>query len=258
MTAVAVDERIAERRREVRDERRRARLRRTLTVLALLALLGVGYAIERSPLVALSEIQVSGTDRLDPDAVIAAADLELGTSTLRLDLGEVEARVRALPAVGEAEASRVDPLTVHISVVERQPVMVAASGGERVLVDGDGVVVAEGNEDGLVPILLPAGATLPAPGDEVEALPALAAAHRIHRQLPPELRQRVARIEAHSVEEIDVRLRMPGTEPILVHLGRAERVDEKARALLAVLSDVGDVAVSSIDVRAPATPVVRS
>lgn len=258
MSAVAVDERIAERRREVRDGRRRARLRRTLTVLGLLALLGVGYAVERSPLVALSEIQVTGTDRLDPDAVIAVADLALGTSTLRLDLGEAEARVRALPVVGEVEASRIDPLTVRITVVERRPLFVAATGADRVLVDGDGVVIARGSEDGLVPILLPQAATLPRPGERVAALPALAAAHTIHRQLPPALRQRVARIEAHGVEDVDVRLRMPVGEPVLVHLGRAERVDEKARALLAVLADVGDVAVSSIDVRAPATPVVRS
>lgn len=258
MSAVAVDERIAERRREVRDQRRRARLRRTLAVLGLLAVLGVGYAIERSPLVALSEIQVSGTDRLDPDAVIAAADLDLGTSTLRLDLGEAERRVRALPVVGAVEAQRVDPLTVRITVVEREPLLAVSSGSDRVLVDGDGVVMARGAEDGLVPVLLPSGTALPPPGERVTAVPALAAAHRIHRELPTELRQRVARIEAHSVEEVDLRLRMPTGEPVLVHLGRAERLDEKARALLAVLADVGDVALASIDVRAPATPVVRS
>lgn len=255
---MAVDERIAERRREVRDEARRARLRRTLTVLGLLVLLAAGYAIERSSLVALSEIQVGGTDRLDPDAVIAAADLELGTSTLRLDLGEAERRVRALPVVADVEASRVDPLTVRITVVEREPLLVVSSGSGGVLVDGDGVVMAEGSEDGLVPVLLPTGTTLPAPGERVGEVPALAAAHRIHRQLPTELRQRIARIEAHSAEEIDVRLRMPDGDPVLVHLGRAERIDEKARALHAVLADIGDVAVSSIDVRAPATPVVRS
>lgn len=258
MSPVAVDERIAERRREVRDERRRARLRRTLTALGLLVLAAVGYAVERSPLVALSEIQVSGTERLAPDDVIAAADLPLGTSTLRLDLGAAEQRVRAIPVVGDVEASRLDPLTVRITVVEREPLLVASSGRDRVLVDDEGVVIAGGSEDGLVPVLLPRGTTLPAPGERVTAVPALAAAHRIHRELPTELRQRIARIEAHGADGIDLRLRMPTGDPVLVHLGRAERIDEKARALLAVLADVGEVALSSIDVRAPATPVVRS
>lgn len=258
MSAVAVDERIAERRREVRADRRRARLRRTLTVLAFLAVLGVGYAIERSPLVALSEIQVTGAERLDPDAVIAAADLELGTSTLRLDLGAAEERVRALPAVRSVDASRVDPLTVRLTVEERVPVLAVSAGGQRVIVDGDGVVVAEGAEDGLVPVLLPVGRDLPAPGEDVAALPVLAAAHRVHAGLPSELRQRVARIEAHGPDDVDLRLRMPAGEPVLVHLGRPDRLDEKARALAAVLADVRDVPVAEIDVRAPATPVVRS
>lgn len=257
MSSVAVDERIAERRREVREERRRSRLKRTLTVLALLVLAGVAYAIERSPLVALSEIQVTGADRLDPDAVIAAADLELGTSTLRLDLGRAQERVRALPEVRSVEASRVDPLTVRITVEERDPVLVAAAGRTRVLVDADGVVVAEGVEEGLLVVGLPDGARLPAPGERVSELPALAAAHRVHRGLPGALRQRLARIEARSAEEIDVRVRMPEGEPVLVHLGRADRLDEKARALTAVLADVRDVPVAAIDVRAPATPVIR-
>jgi cell division protein FtsQ len=254
---VAVDERIAERRREVRDERRRARLKRTLTVLALLVLAGIAYAVERSPLVALSEIQVTGAGRLDPDAVIAAADLELGTSTLRLDLGRAEERVAALPAVRTVEASRVDPLTVRITIEEREPVLVAVAGRQQALVDADGVVVAEGAEDGLLVVALPDGARLPPPGEEVTGLPALAAAHRVHRSLPAELRQRLVRLEARSAEEVDVRLRMPEGEPVLVHLGRADRIDEKARALTAVLADIRDVEVAEIDVRAPATPVVR-
>lgn len=255
---MAVDERIAERRREVREERRRARLRRTLTAVGVLSLLGVGYAIERSPLVALSEIQVTGAARLDPDAVIAAADLELGTSTLRLDLGAAEERVRALPAVRSVDADRVDPLTVRITIEERQPVLAVASGRARVVVDADGVVVADGAEKGLLAVVLPAGLELPAPGEEVAALPALQAAHEAYRGLPADLRRRVARIEAHADDEVDLRLRMPDADPVLVHLGRADRMDEKARALTAVLADVRDVPVAVIDVRAPATPVVRS
>jgi hypothetical protein len=41
-----------------------------------------------------------------------------------------------------------------------------------------------------------------------------------------------------------------------VRFGRAERVDEKVRALGAILGDVGDSPVTVIDVRAPSAPVV--
>jgi cell division septal protein FtsQ len=42
----------------------------------------------------------------------------------------------------------------------------------------------------------------------------------------------------------------------LVHLGRADRMDEKARALGAVLEDLDGRPVAAIDVRAPGRPVV--
>lgn len=250
----SVDQRIAERRREVRGERRRRRLRRTLTVLGLLVVLGVGYAIERSPLVELSEIRVEGTARIDPGEVLAVADLPLGTSTLRLDLAGAEARLEALPLVREAEASRVDPLTVRIVVHERAPVLVAAAGRASVLIDPEGVVIAPGRVEGLPVIVLPATTTLPAPGEEVAARPGLGAAFAIYRRLPTAILLRVARLAAHGPDDVDLLL----DGGVQVRFGRASRIDEKVRALEAVLADVEGVAVTSIDVRAPATPVVRS
>ncbi len=249
-----VDERIAERRREVREGRRRRRLRRTVTVLGLVVLLVVGVLVERSSLVALSEIRVAGTERLAPEAVVAAADLTLGTSTLRLDLGAAEERVRALPLVRTADASRVDPLTVLITVEERAPVLVAASGTETVLVDPEGVVIATGRIRGLPTIVLPERVGLPAPGQEVGAQPALAAAFAIHGQLPTALQRQVTRLAAHAADDVDLTL----ADGIQVRFGRADRIDEKARALQAVLADVRDVPVKTIDVRAPSNPVVRS
>ena len=114
-----VDERIAARRREVREDRRRRRLRRTIMVAVALVLVVVGVLVERSSLVALAEVRVTGTERLDVRTVRRAADLELGTSTLRLPLGEARERVEALPLVASAEVRRLDPLTVLVEVTER-------------------------------------------------------------------------------------------------------------------------------------------
>lgn len=251
---MVVDERIAERRREVREERRLRRLRRTITVVVLLVLVGIAYAIERSPLVELSEVRVRGAERLDPQAVNAAADLALGTSILRLDLEAAEERVRALPLVRDADARRIDPLTVEISVTEREPVLIAASGRTRILLDDEGVAIAEGSEPGLPGIVLPEGAELPALGENASDVDALGAAFAVYSQLSDDVVALVGRYEAHAVDEIDLVLR----SGVRVHLGRADRVDEKSRALEAVLEDVGDTPVEVIDLRAPSTPVVRS
>lgn len=245
-----IDERIAERRAGVRDERRRGRLRRTIVAVMAVVVVGALVAIERSPLVGLEEVRVSGTDRLEVDAVLDAADLRLGTSTLRLRLGDAEDRVEELPLVREADARRLDPLTVSIEVVERRPALVVVGDGEEVLVDRDGVLIATGEVDGLPTIAL--SARPPEVGSDVDEDPALANAHRAWRGLSGPLRADVERYDAVGPDELSLQL----SSGIEVRFGRADRVDEKVRALGAVLGDLGDAEVEMIDVRAPSAPVV--
>lgn len=250
-----IDERIAERRADVRDHRRRGRLRRTILIAVLLVLAASLIAIERSPLVGLEEVRVTGTERLDREAVLVAADLELGTSTLRLGLADAAARVRALPVVRDAVASRLDPLTVQIDVVERQPVANVTGGGVTRLVDRDGVVIADDRIEGLPEIRLP---DQPPPvGGGVGDDPTLANAHQAWRGLSGPLRAEVERLDAAGPEELSLRL----AQGIEVRFGRAQRIDEKVRALGAILVDLEDegtdmAEVAVVDVRAPSAPVV--
>jgi cell division protein FtsQ len=254
--APVIDERIAQRRAEVREQRRRVRLRRTVVV-ALLTLVAVGLvALERSALVALEEVQVGGTVRLTAEQVRSAAGLELGTSTLRLRLRPAEERVTELPLVRSAEARRLDPLTVRIEVVERTPAVLAEGAGERALLDRDGVVILVGAAvedeplDGLPVVRLsdpppPVGGVA---GDD----PALANAFEVWRGLSGALRAEVERYDARGPDELTLRLR----SQVEVRFGPADRLDEKVRALGAVLDDVGATPIETIDVRAPSAPVV--
>lgn len=246
-----VDERIAARRKEVREDRRRRRLRRTVLVATLLVLVVVGVLVERSSLVALAEVRVAGTDRLEPSDVRAAADLELGTSTLRLPLDAARERVEALPLVASADVSRLDPLTVLVDVTERQPVAVVRRDDRTVLVDAEGVVLAEGAEPGLPVIQLEVG-SLPEPGEGIDASPAAANAHAALAELPGPVRTLVETYVARDVDELELRLDGGTT----VRFGRGDQVAEKARALGAVLEDLGSTTVAVIDVRAPSRPVV--
>jgi len=245
-----IDDRIAERRREVRRERQLRRRRRTVavavTVLVLLAL----WLVERSALVGLESVEVVGLERLDEAEVLAAADLEPGTSTLRLRLGRVERRVEALPLVREATARRLDPLRVRLEVTERAPVLVARGGGEERLVDRTGLVIAPGNVEGLPVVRL--AEVPPEPGEQGPRGGPLAEAVTTWRELSGPIRAEVVRYDARRPGDLDLRLR----SGVRVRFGRAERIDEKVRALGAVLEDVGDTQVSAIDVRAPARPVV--
>jgi cell division protein FtsQ len=247
---VPVDDRIAERRRQVRADRRRRRLRRTITVAVLLVLLSVAVLVEPLGPDDLDLGQGDQRAALDEDVVIETADLPIGTSTLRLRLGAVEDRVRALPLVADVEATRLDPLTVRLTVTERTPVLVLVAGDSGRLVDADGVVLAAGVEEALLPVALPAGVALPPPGGELPAGAVEAVA--VVTGLSGPLLADVVSVEVTGDGEVDL-LRRDG---IRVRMGSADRLDEKLRALGAVLEDLRDTEVAVIDVRAPSTPSV--
>jgi len=250
-----IDERIAERRAAVRDHQRRWRLRRTLWLVGLLVVLAAVVAVERSALVGLEEVTVGGVERLDPDTVREAAALELGTSTLRLPLRAAAERVRALPLVAAVEAGRVDPLTVHLEVEEREPVLTVRGEDSARYLDRAGVIIDEVGEDedsSAVGPEIVLGSEPPAVGEQADAAPALGNAHTTWQGLSGPLRAEVIRYRADGPDELTLELR----NGIQVRFGRAERIDEKVRALGAVLEDVGTTPVEMIDVRAPSAPVV--
>ena len=246
-----MDERIAERRREVERERRRRRGRLAVIGLILVAVVSGGALVERSSLVALAEVQVRGTERLDASEVRAAADLPLGTSTLRLRLGAARERVEALPLVRAAEVERIDPLTVRVTVRERVPELVVTTHRGAVLVDGAGLVIDRGGVTGL-PQVATATTEVPAPGTAITVLPAAANAVAVHAALPGPLRAEVVRYEPRADDDVDLVLR----NGLRVRFGRADHVVEKARTLGALLPGLEQTQVALIDVRAPSNPVV--
>lgn len=250
-----IDERIAERRAAVRDDQRRGRLRRTWRLVLLVLVLGGLLALERSALVGLEEVEVVGTERLAVSEVTDAAGLELGTSTLRLGLRSATERVEALPLVLRATARRTDPLSVRIEVTERVPALVVSGEGTSRYLDREGVVIDDLGPGEQRPSSLPVvalAAAPPAAGELVDADPALANAHAVWAGLSGSLRAEVAVYRAAGPDELTLEL----VSGIDVRFGRAERTDEKVRALGAVLDDIGDTPVASIDVRAPQAPVV--
>lgn len=251
MTAAPVNERIAARRRQVRARRRRARLRRTVLVVLLAGLVAGAVAIERSELVALASVRVEGNERLPTDLVVELTGLELGTSVLRLPLGRAEGALEEHPLVHDAVVERDGVLGVVVRVTERQPVLAAVDDrGRRVLVGPAGRVLTTGGAPGVLTVTVPG--PVPAPGERLGGTPALRAAHAVVVGLPGPLAALVAEVRADARDAVELVLES-GT---VVRWGDDDRGDEKARALGAVLEDLGDQQVAVVDVRAPAAPTV--
>lgn len=245
-----MDARIEQRRRDIRTELRRRRWRRAAIVLLVLIVLAALVALERSPLVAIEQVEVLGTERLEVREVLDRAAVELGSSTVRLRPAEVEARIEAMPLVRGVTVRRLDPLTVQIDVVERTPQLRVQGRDTTVLLDRDGVVIDEAAGEDLPVVQIHDAA--PELGSRAGAYPTVANAHAVWQGLSGPLRASVARYDASGPDELTLWL----TSGVEVDFGRAERLDEKVRALGAVLEDVGTTPVQRVDVRAPRAPVV--
>lgn len=117
-------------------------------VVALIAL--AGYAAWRAvqfvataPVLQVSQITVSGNERLSTGEVHALLEGLQGQNIVGLGLDEWQARLLGSPWVEEATLRRVLPSSVEVHVRERRPIAIARIGSGLFLVDAHGVVVDE-------------------------------------------------------------------------------------------------------------------
>ena len=98
-----------------------------LRAAALIALLAIAFLLPpvaaRSAIATVAHISVVGTVLLDPAAVIAAADISIGSSLLGVDLHAAEEAVAALPLVATARVSAGLPDGIQIRVREESLLM---------------------------------------------------------------------------------------------------------------------------------------
>lgn len=235
------------RRRARRQQALRRRVVRPAVVLAVAATIGCGaiWAAWSSPLLALQTITVKGTSRLSVADVLAAARVPIGRSLLQLDPGRIRARVAALAAVRAVAVDRDWPHRIVITVTERTPVAVVASGGESQLVDGYGVTFATTDQPppGLLPLAL--GAAVPGPGD-----PDAHAALAVWAELPAALRAYVTSVAAPSPADVTLRLRGDRTV-IWGDPGDAQRKLAVLRALMTRKAATYDVSTPDVPVTKP-------
>ncbi len=223
--------------------RRRTRLTVTLSVTALLALLGVaGWLLLGTGVLGVHDVEVTGTSRLDPAEVRSVAAIESGIPLARLDTGAVADRLRRLPVVRTVDVERSWPRGVTIRVQERTPAAVQARGQAFALVDREGVEFAQVQRR-------PAG--LPLVSAPVDAgPPALRAALDVLDQLTGPVRDQVRQVRAATAEQVELRL----TRGRTVLWGSPERGARKAAVLAVLISRTAQV----YDVSAPDSPTTRS
>jgi cell division protein FtsQ len=229
---------------------------RRVGAVAVLALVVVGvgaWLVVNSPLFSVRHIRVLGNITLTTDEVISLAGVSKGENLFRLAPGDMEEALQRNPWVAEVAVEREWPSTLVLRVIERAPVGWArVSGGQRVLVSGDGTVLAAVEQK---PDQLPSLGSLelsPAPGSLYAGpRPIL----EVAASFAPELRRQVAGIMVGE-SGVDLRLRVGGT----VLYGPASSTDAKNAALVSILRQVRREAlrIDYVDVRIPSAPALKA
>jgi cell division protein FtsQ len=193
--------RLAARAKAERAARRR-RLGRNAGIVAagLVPVALLGWLLLASPLLAVRTISVTGTARLTPDQVRAAADVVRGTPLARVDTSAVVRRVEALRQVADVHVSRGWPSTLRLTVVERVPVAGVVEKSGVMLVDASGVLFAPAPSlpTGVVRLQVPR----PGPADATTR-----ASLAVLADLPVPLRSRVRILRAASPSSVTLVLR---------------------------------------------------
>ena len=252
----AVDPRMRERWIEARRTEGRRRLWILSCVIAVAALVGIGYVVARSPFLGAGTVTVRGARSIPAAAVRSAARVGDGSPLLFLDTIAVARRIEALPAVDHASVTTELPATVIITVRERHPVAAVRGTGVApiAIVDHDGRVIAQ---VAVMPPGLPevvgAGPVPPLGGrlavpDATRGLAAMSS----------QLRAAVSRLTVRQ-GTATVRLAQ-GSQPVkVIRFGRIEGMRRKSEVALAVMNDLSRRAqsVRLLDVSVPSAPATR-
>ncbi|MBT8208600.1 MAG: FtsQ-type POTRA domain-containing protein [Acidimicrobiia bacterium] len=239
-----MDSRIADRRRVVKEEAARKRLRWTIGVLVVAGLVGAVVWAVQSPLLDLDEITISGDSRASVEQRLMDAGVASGMPLLSVDAGGIVMALESDPWILQAEARVVWPNALDIVVVEHLPrVWVKGSAG-WMLVSERGYVVATSATGGT-------------------ALPRIELADLSEVPLGQRLDSTAVLGAIEFVAALDAEVSFDGTEESLfawvdglrVRLGRPIDMSAKAASLRALL-DHGVPPGSTIDLLSAVRPAV--
>lgn len=234
---------------EYRGYTRATRKRRLVWTVSLgsVALLAVSVAVlTLSPALALRQVNVEGSSRVEPRVIEEALAGLYGEPLARVSADRVSEALEPIALI-QAFTTRIEPPhTLVVTIMERQPVGVIQSGSEFVVVDPAGVSLwrEATRPEGLPRITSSPGANPSSFSASVRALAAI----------PEEVLAQIDAVSATTLD--DVRFTMTGSEHVVVW-GSGERSREKARVLPAALVAAGLGQAKVIDVTTPDSVVIR-
>jgi cell division protein FtsQ len=227
--------------------RRARRIAASLTVGSIF-ILGILTAVATfSPLLAIQQINVVGTQRLNPDEISKALSGQIGKPLPLLNQDEIAQSLAGFTLIESFAATAVPPNGLQVSVSERQALCIVEYQGALWLHDPAGVRIAVAEPTDLLPRILITGEPSSSQPfkDSVDVLLAL----------PVELLAEVEIIQANTRDDVQMSLR--GSLGQRISWGDSSDAVLKSKVLQALMANNQGVTGVTFDVSSPNAPVVR-
>lgn len=227
--------------------RRVRRIIGSLSVASVAVLLIIVLVATFSPLLAIKEIQVSGTERIKPEEISKALQSHIGTPLPLLQESEVAKSLEGFSLIESFSATAVPPNALSVRISERQAICIVRSGGESFLYDPAGIRIGKAAAGDKLPEILITENPLNSQRfrNAMEVLMAL----------PEQLLDDVEVIEAKSKD--DVRLALRGQRNQRIIWGDSSDSVLKSKVLEALMENHKRSNSVTFDVSSPNAPVVR-
>jgi cell division protein FtsQ len=250
---------VADQKRDQREQRRRSISRRRFLVGALVVALVLGViwgaiALWDAPIFTIDSVQITGLSHLKDAEVRSLAAVSADDTLLKIATKQIAARVKTSPWVADASVTRTFPHTLAIAVTERVPfAVVDAQGAGQWLVTSDGYwIVAKTNEQtaGIMPIRDVVNLK-PRSGEKVNST-FVVNALAVLSGISPQLRAKTKYISAATIEKTMLVL----DNGVQVFIGDSSEIKKKDLTVRGILDHEKNVVY--INVRVPESTVVRN
>lgn len=214
------------------------------SIAILMVLVGVATF---SPVLAIKEIYVTGTDRIKPELVLKALQSHIGTPLPLLDEQKVAESLASFALIESFSVTALAPNGLEVKISERQAISIVDIKGERWLFDPAGVRVAPAKSTDTLPEIL------------ISEDPRNSHRYRnsidVLLALPEDLLDEVEFIEARSKDDVQMSLRTSRNQRIV--WGDSSDSVLKSKVLEALMLNHRKTQSVTFDVSSPNAPVVR-
>lgn len=221
----------------------------------VLVSIGAGYLFLQSNFFAIDTVQVSGNKAVPTEEIKKLAGVPLGANIFKVELGQIENKIKVNPMVKKVVVERSFPSTIEISLEERATIGLIPLRTKYLQVDVEGYCIGQVDNTKLNDYPMITGLKLDKvlPGQQINNENIKSAVNYLDL-----IRRRYGLLQG-KISEINVAddndIKIYTIENVEVRLGNDQKIEDKLSLLNAFLSQKYDKPVEYVDVSYDSTKI---